>query len=172
MRTRAKILIFGLAVIFCTALVAADGEAADRLPCAAEKEANAFNLRNLQSRFMVAALACNQREAYNKFVLRYRPRLASAGDQLLEYFIRIGRGRGSVNKHVTDLANAAGLERAESPRSYCAKTWNLFWALEQAPLELAKMAAANLIASVSRPVACVSIREYDKDSEYSTPDGR
>lgn len=172
MRIRAQILIFGLAVIFFATIVANGGEAADMLPCTAAEEASAFNLRDLQSRFMVAALACNQQDAYNKFALRFQPHLINAGDRLMDYFTRIGRGPRAGNKHITDAANAAGLERAESPISYCTKTWNLFWTLEQAPLELAKTAAANLIATVSRPVACVSTSENAETFVFPLPAGR
>tara|TARA_R110000868_G_scaffold293143_4_gene553637 strand:+ start:679 stop:1308 length:630 start_codon:yes stop_codon:yes gene_type:complete len=128
--------------------------AADPLPCVTPDEDAAFDVRHLQSRFMVAALACNQRDAYNEFVTRFRPYLMDAGDRLIRYFVRAGGGQSAINQHVTDLANAAGLRRAENPTSFCNQAWNLFWSLEQAPLDIAKIAAINSIKSVARPPAC------------------
>ncbi len=162
-------LVFLSCVISASLVVCVSQEslAADQLPCATVSEAQAFQVRNLQSQFMVAALACNQREAYTKFVKRFRPFLVSAGDHLVNYFERIGKGPSAINQHVTDLANAAGLERAARPSVYCSKTWELFWELEQTPLNLVKAAAENHIDSVSSPSAC---RAQQKDqSATRTP---
>lgn len=148
-------VVFALTVILTGGFVPTVVTAADSLPCVTPDEAVAFDVRHLQSRFMVAALACNQREAYNEFVTRFRPYLMDAGDRLIGYFMRTGGGQGAVNKHVTDLANAAGLRRAENPTSYCTQAWDLFWSLRQAPLDIAKIAATNPIKSVPRPSACV-----------------
>lgn len=143
---------------------------ADNLPCVSSVEAQAFALRHLQSRFMVAALACNQQDAYNKFVTRFRPDLKKAGAVFLNYFDRIGRGAPAVNEHVTNLANAAGLRRAEDPPSYCTETWTLFWTLEEMPRSLNGVAAANPIPSVERPPVCQSPESQEEAA--TTPPSR
>ncbi len=163
LRSRLNFVTCGLAATLCAAVVATDGEAADTLPCVTAYEENAFDLRHLQSRFMVAALACNQRDAYNKFVTRFRPLLLDAGGRLISYFKRAGGGRVAVNTHVTDLADAAGPWRAENPASYCAKAWNLFWSLEQAPLSLAKIAATDTIGTVARSPVCMAAVSVNDD---------
>ncbi len=154
-RQYAQSVVFALTVVLATGVVPSATKAADSLPCVTPDESAAFDVRHLQSRFMVAALACNQRDAYNEFVTRFRPYLMDAGDHLIGYFKRTGRGQSAVNKHVTDLANAAGLRRAENPASYCTQAWNLFWSLRQAPLDIARIAATNPIQSVARPSVCI-----------------
>lgn len=151
-------------IILSLAGMPGHGHATETLPCVSIEEAHAFNVRSLQSQFMVAALACNQREAYNRFVSHFRSYLKIANAELVSYFSRIGRGRSAVNAHVTDLANAAGLRRAESPASYCTRTWNLFWALEHDPRDLAKAATANHMPSMPRPPVCALRQERPSDS--------
>ena len=168
MRSRLNIQAFGLATVLSVAVVTADSKAADNFLCVTADEANAFDLRHLQSRFMVAALACNQRDAYNKFVTRFRPNLMDAGGLLIRYFKRTGGGPAAVNRQMTALANAAGLRRAENPTSYCGKTWNLYWLLEQTPLDLAKIAATNTIGAVLRPSVCVAAASANQDSATAT----
>ncbi|MEQ9449134.1 MAG: hypothetical protein RLN70_09560 [Rhodospirillaceae bacterium] len=154
MRARFRSSLFVVVVLAMAAGLAPASAAAELPACLSAEEQHAFNLRHLQSRFMVAALACNQREAYNEFVIRFRPALARAGERLIGYFTRAGGGQAAINKHITDLANAAGLRRAEDPDSYCARTWRLFWQLEQAPPDLPKVAAGNLIADIALPPVC------------------
>ena len=146
------------------------GMTADTLPCATASETQAFQVRNLQSQFMVAALACNQREAYTNFVEGFRPVLVSAGDRLVKYFERIGRGQSAINQHVTDLANAAGLERAAQPSAYCSKTWELFWKLDQSPLNLASVAAANRMDTVAAPPTCPMLQSTQGAAGISPPE--
>ena len=95
--------------------------ASDLTTCITAEEATAFSLRHLQSRLMVAALACNQRDAYNNFVESFRPPLADAGADLISYFQRTGGGQNALNRHVTELANVAGLYRAENPEGFARK---------------------------------------------------
>ncbi len=151
----AQSVVLALSVVLMAGSAPTVVLAADPLPCVTPDEAAAFDVRHLRSRFMVAALACNQRDAYNEFVTRFRPYLMDAGDRLIGYFARTGGGPGEINRHVTDLANAAGLRRAENPTSYCTQAWDLFWSLEQAPLDIAKIAASNTIKSMARPPVCI-----------------
>ena len=128
---------------------------AAEMPCASEDEARGFTLRHLQSRLMVAALSCNQKEAYNTFVQRFMTDLTSGGRSLTAYFARTGLGTPALNRHVTDLANAAGLVRTTDPE-YCAVTWRTFWDLQQKPEDLVPIADASLMTAISLPRVCAS----------------
>ena len=102
---------------------------------------------------MVAALGCNQQAAYNTFVEHFRGSLVSAGGLLTDYFGRNG-GQPALNRHITELANAAGLSRAEDPAGFCAQTWQLFWNLEQEPQTLTTTAETNVLVTVMHPQNC------------------
>jgi len=129
-------------------------QAGDLTTCMTAAEADAFQLRHLQSRLMVAGLACNQRDAYNNFVQEFRPPLAGAGASLIHYFQRTGGGQTALNRHITDLANAAGLYRAEDPEEFCEDTWNMFLLLEEDPYNLPAVAASHLMDEVGLPRLC------------------
>jgi hypothetical protein len=123
------------------AAVPAPAFAKDAANCVSSEESAAFQMRDLQSRLMVAALSCNQLTAYNTFMERNRPSLSSAGQQLISYFKRTGGGEPALNRHLTELANIAGLARAEQPEGFCADTWAMFLLLEDEPAGLPTVAA-------------------------------
>lgn len=133
----------------------APASADDLSACVSTKEATSFALRHLQSRLMVAGLACNQRDAYNAFVESFRPPLADAGADLIAYFQRSGGGQTALNRHVTELANVAGLNRAEDPEAFCLATWNTFFHLRQDPQVLDAQAALHVMHAAGVPVPCV-----------------
>ena len=139
------------AALVLTAASAA--QAAEAWPCATSEEAAAIRLRHLQSRLMVAALGCNQQDAYNGFVEHFRSDLVVAGGRIADYFERRG-GQFALNRHVTELANAAGLSRAEDPDGFCKTTWQLFWNLEQDPPALVRIAEVNVLPAVQQPMTC------------------
>ena len=154
--TRAAILaaaIAGLGLAF-----PAESRAAEAGICVSSDEADAFRLRHLQSRLMVAALGCNQQGAYNTFVERFRADLVSAGGNLTGYFHRTGAGQAGLNTHITRLANAAGLARAQNPEAFCKQSWDLFWSLEQEPMALGLIAEANPLVAISQPLSCAVSR--------------
>jgi len=130
-------------------------------PCASAEEAEAFRLRHLQSRFMVAGLSCGQKDAYNTFVMRHKPELGGFGPRLTAYYQR-GGGQAALNRYVTDLANAAASIRSDDPTAFCNHTWAMFWELEQNPARLRDMAAANPIPAISQPVLCAIPPERPK----------
>jgi hypothetical protein len=129
--------------------------AAATMPCASDDEARGFVLRHLQSKLMVAALSCNQRDAYNTFMQRFMPELTDSGKAFAAYFTRTGLGAPALNSHVTEIANAAGLSRAANPR-YCEATWQLFWDLQQAPERLVEYAAENQMTAMTVPQSCAA----------------
>lgn len=114
------------------------------------QEARAFSLRHLQSRLMVAGLACNQRDAYNNFV-ESRPPLADAGAIFIGYFQRSGGGQTALNRHVTELANVAGLQRASDPQAFCERPGTCSCFSEEAPSELDAQAIAHVMKDAGAP---------------------
>lgn len=138
---------------FVAAAVPATVLAKDAATCVSSDEADAFRMRDLQSRLMVAALSCNQLTAYNTFIERFRPTLASAGKQIAAYHQRTGGGEAALNRHMTQLANAAALSRAEAPEQYCGDTWAIFLLLEDEPSGLATIAAKDQ-PGVATPAQC------------------
>lgn len=145
------------AVAVCGILTAAiPAVAGDLSTCITAREAAAFSLRHLQSRLMVAGLACNQRDAYNNFVEAFRPPLANAGADLIGYFQRAGGGQAALNRHVTELANVAGLHRAEDPEGFCQETWNMFLLLQEEPAALETQAVAHVMPNAGAPALCAA----------------
>lgn len=148
------------------AVAAAIGVAATALPvwsgdlsmCATPEETQAFRLRHLQSRLMVAGLACNQSDAYNNFVDAFRSPLADAGARLIAYFKRTGGGQPALNRHITELANIAGLYRAADPQAFCGETWSTFLRLADAPAELEAQALARTLKDAGAPAQCAGER--------------
>jgi hypothetical protein len=128
----------------------------DAARCASAQEADAFELRALQSRLMVAALSCNQQAAYNTFVEKFRPTLTSAGHAMQSYYARTGGGETALNRYVTSLANAAGLSRAEKPQDFCSETWTMFLLLQDEPDELPTIAAKHDMSTADRPHECAA----------------
>jgi hypothetical protein len=141
------------AACFMWAPVAAQANAAKSV-CTSTEEAEAFRLRHLQSRLMVAALGCNQQAAYNTFVEHFRDHLVTSGGRITGYFQRTGGGQAALNRHITELANAAGLYRAEDPDGFCKQAWELFWLLEQDPMTLHKIAETNMLTSIAEFKNC------------------
>ncbi len=142
------------ATLLATCCLAQAAGAAENMRCGSLAETEAFRMRHLQSRLMVAALGCNQQAAYNTFVEHFRPSLAGAGNTITAYFLRVGGGQTALNRHITDLANAAGLSRAENPDGYCKHAWELFWRLEQEPHLLTRYAGENTLLQVTQPQTC------------------
>lgn len=122
--------------------------------CASAEENEAFQLRQLQSRLMVAALSCGQADAYNAFVTHHKPDLGRYGPRLISYYNRTDGGQAALNRYVTGLANAAASIRAGDPVGFCTQTWQVFWDLEQDPSQLLTLAAAHPISLISQPTPC------------------
>ena len=139
--------------------------------CVSSEEADAFALRQLQSRLMVAGLSCNQTVAYNDFVRHFQPRLAAAGVSLKGYFQRTGGGEPALNQHITTLANVAGLSRAEAPENFCSDTWTMFLLLEEEEDQLPIVAAKHVMPSAPGPEQCRGLDRLAPgiDARVTTP---
>ena len=154
---RAKRVVAAVLAVCCLApacLATTVATAAETLACASLEESAAFRMRHLQSRLMVSALSCNQQAAYNTFVEHFRATLVDSGSRLNDYFQRVGGGQSALNRHITDLANAAGLSRAENPDTYCKEAWDVFWNLEQNPQLLTRFAEESLFTVIAQPKSC------------------
>lgn len=154
MKAGLKRAVIGAVAVAGIATAAIPARAGDLSTCITAQEARAFSLRHMQSRLMVAGLACNQRDAYNNFVESFRPPLADAGSDLIGYFQRTGGGQTALNRHITELANVAGLYRAENPEGFCEETWNMFLLLEEEPSELEAQAVAHMLKDAGAPALC------------------
>lgn len=102
--------------------VSPDGAAANRSQCATVAEKQAFDMRAMQSDLMVAALSCNKRDVYNRFMTSYGVSLKDNSRTLRGYFQRVSAGNveSQMNKFVTQLANTSSEYSLDMQRSeYC-----------------------------------------------------
>ncbi len=76
--------------------------------------------RALQTRLMVAALTCDQREAYGVFITRFRTQLSVNADSLASRFRDRG-GMTQVDRLVTRLANGAAADSTHDRAGFCAR---------------------------------------------------
>ena len=103
--------------------------------CVAPRERDSQIVRALQSRLMIAALSCNARGDYNKFVNHYQRHLTYHGKGLRKYF-REKHGKKhkrALNKFVTRLANGASQGSIKDRRGFCAESRAIFTQLMSAP---------------------------------------
>lgn len=133
-KTGLRLLVGGLA-----ALVAGPAIAQSCLPPA---ERAAFDVRALQSKLMVVALACNQDAAYNNFVRRHQSDLAGAYRGVEGYFRRTAAGRHQreLDAFITQMANAHSQEQIRAGSQYCGMMAPLF------PLAIAQPGVQALAA--------------------------
>ena len=143
-----------LAVFFALAMTLLKSVAVSAEVCASADEVEAFRLRHLLSRLMVAGLSCGHKDAYNTSVTRYQPDLGRFGPRLIAYYKRSSGDDVALNRYVTDLANAAASIRSDDPMAFCTHAWKMFWELDQDPAELWTLAAANPIPAIGQPVLC------------------
>ena len=101
-------------------LVCAAGRAGER--CAAPNEYRALNARVLQTRMMVAALACHAEREYNAAITALRPALRLQGERLHAYFEHAyGRAADArLDGFVTRLANEQSLLSTRDRAAFCA----------------------------------------------------
>lgn len=114
------------AVIALTALpaLALEGGA-----CATRPEQTGLTARVVQSRLMVGALICNQKDEYRQFVTKFQGNLATQGAAMTHYFNRVyGKGASAkLNGFVTELANdASHRSMGAQSASYCQQSGALF----------------------------------------------
>jgi hypothetical protein len=76
--------------------------------CLLPTEKIAFDVRALQTQLMIAAITCNQRDDYNRFVVGHQRDLADAYNQIISHFARVygGDGQDQADTYITDIANS------------------------------------------------------------------
>lgn len=167
MRKRFKVGMIGL--LAATAVLVVVPAYADEGSCARTTDVDAFVIRDLQSRLMVAGLACGQRAAYNSFVAVHQKDLSRAGQKLRDYFISQAQGTRSLDRHVTRAANAASRRHSENRDAFCAQTAQLFRQLVGESVgSLTKIAYAASLKSVPKPVACMAKAPTAVDASNQT----
>jgi hypothetical protein len=104
-------------------------------PCARPAELSAFDVAKLKSQLMVTALACDVRDRYNDFVLRFRTDLMAKEHSLVSYFNRAfgGRGQQAHDDYITTLANAQSEAGIKQGTLLCQQTVGLFDAVLALP---------------------------------------
>jgi len=144
-------IVPGLAMCMAQPVLASD------VGCANIAAVDAFSVRDLQSRLMVAGLACGQRASYNAFVAVHESRLAQAGQRLINYFNANGNGVRDLDKHVTRAANAAARRHGLDRDAFCAEAALLFRdLLEVSSAPLVQVARRATLESVPKPTACMA----------------
>jgi hypothetical protein len=121
-------------VILVVLLLAPSAQAA--LPsCKTQAEQNAMSVRAFQSFLMLAGVACNQADAYNRFMTRYKGQITDHSGALKSYFARVypRSSDAKMNDFVTDLANAWSGVHLKNMQSYCKASWDIMTLLERLP---------------------------------------
>jgi hypothetical protein len=103
--------------------------------CIAPRVSDSQMVRALQSRLMIAALSCNARADYNRFVKRYRSHLAYHGAALRKSFRKkYGKSyRRALNKFITEMANGASQASINDRAGFCAESRAIFASLRATP---------------------------------------
>ena len=86
--------------------------------CATDTDLAAFRTAAVAQQLMVAALTCKDVEAYNRFVLAYRPELQKSDADLKAYFVR-GGSEAAYDTFKTKLANLSSLSDIANGPAYC-----------------------------------------------------
>src|SRR5690348_14651241 len=93
--------------------------------CATQQDMAAFRTAAVQQQLMVAALTCHDIDAYNRFVLAYRPELQKSDAELKSFFIRKG-SEAEYDTFKTKLANLSSLSDIANGPAYCANAGAAF----------------------------------------------
>ena len=102
--------------------------------CAKEALVNAVTLRSLQSKLMVAALACDGAQSrYNNFALKYQKELGKNGTLIMSYFkCKAGKkATAQFDKMITKIANLASVLNSENHDDFCDEAQGVFDELEE-----------------------------------------
>jgi hypothetical protein len=130
--------------------------------CTTQEELTALRTAALQQQLMVAGLTCHGAEAYNRFVLAYRPELQKSDAELKAYFLRRGgeHGEADYDTFKTKLANLASLSNSTDGGAYCANARVSFeMALRQGQSLASYVASQQLVVALPEQRLCVADRQ-------------
>ena len=102
--------------------------------CAKEALRKAIILRSMQSKLMVAALACDGAQSrYNNFALKYQKALGKNGSLIMGYFkCKAGKkATAQFDKMITKIANLASALNSENHADFCDEAQGVFDELEE-----------------------------------------
>jgi hypothetical protein len=128
--------------------------------CARPADKTAFDVAGLKSQLMVTALACDVRDRYNDFVLRFQPELMQQERALTAYFNRSfgRRGQQEHDDYITSLANTQSEIGIKLGTAYCQQSVGLFDAVLALPqgATIASFAADRAFDQPITLVVCVA----------------
>ena len=132
----------GTVALISLSLYGAGAQAATSL-CTTPEEWSALRTAAVQQELMVAGLTCQATDAYNRFVLAYRPELQKSDADLKAYFVRRdgARGEADYDTFKTKLANLSSLSDIANSSGYCANTRAAFAMAIQSRQSLASFVA-------------------------------
>jgi hypothetical protein len=132
----------GTAALISLSLLGASAQAASSL-CTTPQELAALRTAAVQQELMVAGLTCHAIDAYNRFVIAYRPELQQSDADLKAYFVRRdgARGEAEYDTFKTKLANLSSLSDIANSTGYCASTRTAFDMAMQSRQSLASFVA-------------------------------
>ena len=129
--------------------------------CTTQNELSALRTAALQQQLMVAGLTCHASDAYNRFVLSYRPELQKSDAELKSYFIRRGgeHGEADYDSFKTKLANLASLSDSTDGRAYCANAHVAFEMAERSQSLANYVSGQQLVVTLPEQRLCVADRQ-------------
>ncbi len=130
--------------------------------CTTQDELSSLRTAALQQQLMVAGLTCHASDAYNRFVLAYRPELQKSDAELKAYFIRRGgeHGEADYDTFKTKLANLASFSDSTNGRAYCANARVSFDMAMHPNQSLANyVAGQQLVVALPEQRLCVADRQ-------------
>jgi len=125
----------------------AGGPALAAPPCATDREAEALRVRALQSKLMVAALACGDHGRYDAFIERFEQTLSVEGRVMVDYFARRHGGKRIsrvVDDYVTTQANQHSLDSMTNRSDFCQDASQTFDSLMAGDHETLRLASASI----------------------------
>lgn len=148
------------AVLVSAGLFAGAADAAAPL-CTTQNELSALRTAALQQQLMVAGLTCHATDAYNRFVLAYRPELQRSDAELKAYFIRRGgeHGEAEYDSFKTKLANLASLSNTADGRAYCANARVSFEMAMRGQSLANYVAGQQLVVALPEQRLCIADRQ-------------
>ncbi len=99
--------------------------------CASQEEADALNMRVLQSDLVVGSLSCKLHNDYADFVKSNKKALADHALVMKRYFDRTGSGTAGMDRFVTTLANDSSKHSLNNHETaFCGQARGLFQELK------------------------------------------
>ncbi len=149
---RNKCVTLAAAAVSMIAMISSAGGAQASNTCWSKTEMVSSQVRELQTKMMVAALQCRAVQGssilanYNTFVRRFRTDISKHNDVLKKRFVRLfgARGERAFDSYTTQLANSYGAEAAQA--DFCSR-------MEQNAQEVASISDTDLANVAQRAIA-------------------